>query len=296
MPNRTIREAWARGRDLLAQASASPEIDARLLLQKATGLNHSYVLAHGEKALTSEQSATYDSFLARAAKKEPIPYLIGSTEFYGLLFEIGPAVLIPRPETELLVDRALAWTQARAQDRENLRIVDVGTGSGCIAISLAHQLSDPVIAAVDISFDALQVARRNARFLGTGKVYFVQADLLTALPGPFDLIVANLPYIAADEWTVVDDGVKWYEPRVALDGGEDGLEFLRKLLYQAMYKLHPRGALFLEIGWRQGKAVTELATSLLPQADVRLLQDYAGHDRVVQILLSQEASKQDQAI
>jgi release factor glutamine methyltransferase len=290
LPKTTIREAWAEGRDRLAQASVSPELDARLLLEYLLQAPHSFLLAHGDELLTAAQVTAYHGLLSRAARKEPIPYLTGSAEFYGLTFEVNSSVLIPRPETELLVEQALGW--ARGKDR--LTIADIGTGSGCIATTLARYLPNATVLAVDISHAALQVARRNAAYLAPDRIQFIQGDLLNALKGPFDLIVANLPYVAADEWTVVDDRVKWYEPRVALDGGVDGLDLLRILLRQTVNKLDQRGALFLEIGWQQGAAVRQLAAELFPRAHIRVLRDLAGQERLVQILAVPEVFSQDQ--
>lgn len=283
MSEKTIHEAWAFGRDQLAQASFTPDLDARLLLEHVLQVGHSYLLAHGEKPLSPVQISAYEALIARAAVKEPVPYLIGKSSFYGFDLHVQPAVLIPRPETEQLVDHALSWAGSRA----GLRVVDVGTGSGCVAIAMSRHLAPSTLLATDISLAALEIARVNAQNLAQQPVHFVQSDLLAPLAGPFDLVLANLPYIADDEWTIVDDGVKWYEPSVALSGGVDGLDLLRALLRQAALKLRPGGAIFLEIGWRQGTAVRQLAGELFPLADIKVLTDLAGQDRIVQILTNQ---------
>ena len=153
-----IQEAWAYGNSHLAQASVTPDLDARLLLEHVLQVNHSFLIAHAEENLTDEQTRQYRLLVHRAMQKEPIPYLTGRVTFYGLDLEVSPAVLIPRPETEQLVEHALSW----AKSRKRLQIVDVGTGSGCIAVSLAVHLPQATIAAVDISAAALAVARRNA--------------------------------------------------------------------------------------------------------------------------------------
>jgi release factor glutamine methyltransferase len=145
------------------------------------------------------------------------------------------------------------------------------------------------LVATDISFPALKIARFNANKHARQPIYFVQGDLLTPIGGPLDLIVANLPYIADGEWTAVDDGVKWYEPSVALRGGNDGLELLRELLNQAKFKIRPGGAIFLEIGWQQGDLMRDLAGQLFPHSEVEIVTDLAGQDRIVQILTRQTA-------
>lgn len=281
----TIYKAWAFGRDLLAQASFTPDLDARLLLEHVLQVEHSYLIAHGEDLLTPAQEQEYKALLARAAIKEPIPYLTGKSSFYGFDLQVNSSVLIPRPETEQLVDRALSWVGSRA----GLRIVDVGTGSGCIVTALSRYLSPSTLVATDISRSALSVARFNAEKQAQQRIHFVQSDLLSSLAGPFDLILANLPYVADDEWTIVDDGVKWYEPSVALFGGGDGLDLLRELLRQATFKLCPGGAIYLEIGWRQGSAIRKLAGDSFPLADIKIITDLAGQDRIVQILTNQPA-------
>ena len=285
LANKTIHEAWAFGGGQLAQASFTPDLDARLLLEHILQVEHSYLIAHGEELLSAAQEHAYMALLARAANKEPVPYLIGQSSFYGFDLQVNSSVLIPRPETEQLVGRALSW----AESRVDLNIVDVGTGSGCVAIALSQHLPPSTVVATDISAPALRIARFNAAKQAKQQIQFVQCDLLAPLVGPFDLIVGNLPYVAYDEWTIMDDGVKWYEPSVALYGGDDGLELLRELLRQATFKLRPGGAIFLEIGWQQGPAIRELAGDSFPLADIEIFTDLAGQDRIVQILTNQPA-------
>lgn len=274
-----INEAWEYGRSSLAQASATPDLDARLLLEYVLEVNHSFLIAHADQILTQPQLRLYRQLIAKAKQKEPIPYLTNRAAFFGLDFTINPAVLIPRPETEQLVELALAW--AKSQDQ--LRIVDVGTGSGCIAVSLSYHLPQAFVMAVDISLEALQVASENAERYVPNRIHFYQGNLLEPVPFPVDLVVANLPYIASDEWTLVDDGVKWYEPRIALEGGSRGLDLISEMLEQSLTRLRPHGAILMEIGWQQGHAVMQLARHIFPEADVTLIADYAGHDRIVRI-------------
>lgn len=273
----TITEALAAGRRQLTH-SPTPELDARLLLEHVLQVGHAALLAHADEPLAPQAAATYAALLARAARQEPIPYLTGWAPFRDLRLRVSPAVLIPRPETEELVERALRW----AQGRPDLHIVDVGVGSGCIAISLALALPKAYVAAVDISAEALAVAQINAHNYGAA-IDFYQGSLLEPISGPLDLIVANLPYVAAAEWTHLADGIKWYEPASALLAGTDGLDWLRGLLVQAPSRLRPRGAIFLEIGWQQGPAVLALARQQLPHAACACHRDLAGQERIVRI-------------
>jgi release factor glutamine methyltransferase len=278
--NMTIQEAWAFGYGQLAQASFTPEVDARLLLEYVMQVEHSYLIAHGDRQLTPSQEKEYCVLLVRAARKEPIPYLTGKSSFYGFDLKVNPSVLIPRPETEELVDRGLSWVGSRA----GLTLVDVGTGSGAIAIALSRNIPPSTLVAIDISYPALQVAQFNAKKNAGQFIQFVQGDLLNPMAGKIDLIVANLPYIADAEWTQVDDGVKWYEPSLALSGGSDGLDLLRELLSQAALNLRLGGAIFLEIGWQQGGQMRHLAGEIFPRAEIEIITDLAGQDRIVQIL------------
>lgn len=275
-----IQEALAYGRARLTH-STSPHLDARLLLEYVVDKSHAYLAGHGDEALTAEQQQTYRDLVDRAAKHEPIPYLTGRAPFFGRIFQVTPAVLIPRPETEQLVESAIEW----AKDRDAFHIVDVGTGSGCIAISLSLALPQATVQATDISQAALTVARQNAA-THQATVHFHHGDLLRPVietNGRPNLIVANLPYITDQEWTTLADGVKSYEPVTALRGGQDGLDLINQLLQQAQQRLSPNGAIFLEIGWKQGPAALTLAQSNFPTKKAAILSDFAGHDRIVTI-------------
>jgi len=275
----TIAEALAYGRLQLNTTSPTPALDARLLLEHILQKPHTWLIAHDDTPLTDEQHRQYQQMLQRAQQKEPIPYITGHAPFYGLDFLVSPAVLIPRPETEQLVEMALRWAAAH----HARHIVDVGTGSGCIPIVLARHLPQAQVTAVDISQPALQIARQNALRLAPGRIHFHHGSLLEPVTQPIDLLTANLPYISDAEWTELDDGVKWFEPAIALRGGQDGLALIQQLLKQAVDKLKPVSAIFLEIGWQQGSAATRLAQSIFPNASISLIQDYAGHDRIVAV-------------
>ncbi len=284
----TVRAALAYGRAQLI-ASDSPALDARLLLEHVLQVDHAYLIAHDDRALPGEIEATYRQLVRRAALREPIPYLIGRAPFYGRQFIVSPAVLIPRPETELLVEQALRWINGWLSDKAvdqpaGPHIVDVGTGSGCVAITLALETTTSRIEAVDISPLALAIARRNATLLNAMKrLIFRQGSLLAPISGQPDLVVANLPYIADPEWTALADGIKWYEPDVALRGGPDGLDVIRQLLKETVRQLAPGGTIMLEIGWQQGKAVREMARGYFARAEVEILVDYGGRDRLAVI-------------
>lgn len=279
-----IQEALAFGRHQLTH-TPDPTLNARLLLEYVLGKSHVYLAAHGDESVPAVQEKKYRRLLTRAAQQEPIPYITGQAYFFDLRFKVTPAVLIPRPETEQLVETALNWA-ARQWAGDSLHIVDVGTGSGCIAIALALAFPEAQIDAVDSSQPALNIARQNARLHNAaGVIQFHLGSLLEPIDGRPTLIVANLPYIADDEWTTLSDGVKSYEPVSALRGGPMGLDFINQLLDQAVAKLSPGGAVFLEIGWKQGTAVKALAQSRFPSAQVNLTADYAGHDRIISIIM-----------
>lgn len=274
-----IRHALANGRSRLTATSPTPDLDARLLLQHILQVSHSYLVAHDDERLTAVQQQQYDQYLHRAAQSEPVPYIIGRAPFYGLEFRVSPAVLIPRPETEQLVEIAIRWVRPRGR----VCLADVGTGSGCIPITLARHLPQANILASDISVEALAIARQNADLLAPDRVAFYLGDLLEPIPSPLDLITANLPYVTDGEWTMLDDGVKLYEPALALRGGPDGLDLIRQLLVQASVKLTPGGLIILEIGWQQGASARALAESCFPTAVVDVQPDFSGHDRFVVI-------------
>ena len=284
-PAMDIQAALVYGRSQLAPHSPTPQLDARLLLEHLLGVSHSQLVMHHDTPLTADQVQSYHQLMARAQQQEPIPYIIGHAPFFDFDLYVAPGVLIPRPETEQLVELAVAWAKGRGSEAA-LKAVDVGTGSGCIAIALARQLPHLQITAVDISPDALAIAQQNGRQLAPNRVRFRQGDLLQAIEGPIDLIVANLPYVTSGEWQALADGVKLNEPMLALVGGSDGLNLIRRLLHQATTKLRANGAIFLEIGWQQGKAAGDSARHYFPEAEITVLPDFAGHERIVRIVMA----------
>jgi release factor glutamine methyltransferase len=279
-----LSEAIDLGKSQLIRSS-SPYLDARILLEDVTTYNHSQIIAHPELELDSEQEHQYLKAIRRAGAGEPIPYITGYAYFSGLKIIVDPTVLIPRPETEILVNAAVDWANSSSNHQKTLMIVDVGTGSGCIAIALALKLKDATIVAVDSSKSALQIAGNNAELHDvSNQITFLPGNLLDSIKSVPDLIVANLPYIADHEWSLLDDGVKWFEPASALRGGIDGLEMIGGLLKVAKSKLAPGGAIFLEIGWQQGIESRRIAEELFPAATVEVSADYAGHDRLLSIV------------
>lgn len=254
-------------------------LSPQVLLANVLNKNRSWILAHPEAEIASTQSETLENLLARLAAGEPLPYLIGHWEFYGRDFEVNPDVLIPRPETEMLVEHGLDWLSNHPQAG---LAADVGTGTGCIAVSLAAGAPQVRCLAVDQSWNALQVARRNGIKHSVGaQIGLLQGDLLTACAGPFDLVCANLPYIPTHEVRALP--VAKYEPVAALAGGDDGLAFIRKLLMDAWRWLAPDGLILLEMQFDQGEAITDLAHAYLPGANTAIFADLAGLPRLIQI-------------
>ncbi len=275
-----IRDAVTQGATQLNDDR--PQQTARRLLAHVLGKQPVYVIAHDDEQLDEAQSAAYKHLIGRASAGEPLPYLLGHAPFRQYDFVVSPAVLIPRPETEQLVDMAADWVRARPLAHT---IIDVGTGSGCIAVSLALEL-DMAVEAVDFSAAALAVAEQNAANYEAA-VTFYHGSLLTPLAArgahTITCLVANLPYITDAEWTTLHSAVKLYEPSMALRGGREGLDLIDELLRQAQTALHPDGAIFLEIGWKQGADTITLAKRYFPQATIDCHRDDAGHDRIVSI-------------
>jgi len=278
----TVRAALRAGNERLQRAGVDgARLDAELLLAHVLGRDRAYLLAYPEQQLDPEQGAAFQSYLDRRAGHEPLAYLTGRRWFYGLELEVTPDALIPRPETELLVEQALRWL---SQDRRGLRrVVDVGTGSGAIAVAVASRTSQDVeIVAIDASPQALALARRNAQRCGVpDRIQFLPGDLLEPLTEPADLILANLPYIPSADLAGLMPEVRDYEPAAALDGGPDGLRPIERLLAQAGDHLRADGALFLEIGYDQGERACSLAQRYFPDARLNIHQDLAGLERLL---------------
>ena len=254
----------------LGAVSDTPRLDAEVLLEHAGGIARSSMLAFPERSVAEHAAAAFGDEVARRARGEPLAYVTGVKEFYSLSFEVTPAVLVPRPETETLVEVAIERAPARA------RVLDLGTGSGAIAIAIKHQRADVDVVAVDASAAALEVARRNAERHGAA-VRFVASDWCAALGAErFDVIVSNPPYVPS---AAAARGALAFEPALALDGGADGLDAIRALVTSATPHLSPGGVLMIEHGHDQGQGVAALAAGAgLALVDVR--RDLAGRERV----------------
>ena len=270
--------------DVLAQAGIdTARLDAEVLLTQCLQVDRIYLLTHSEQRLTTDQLACFQTLVRLRANREPLAYLTGKRWFYALEFEVTPAVLIPRPETELLVEQALGWLD-RHQGKA-LRVADVGTGSGAIAVSIAaNTTSDVKILASDKSAAALQVAKQNARKHGVDKhITFLQGDLLNPLTSPVHLILSNPPYITSAIIPTLMPEVREHEPKTALDGGPDGLRIIEQLLAQAPAWLLSDGAIFVEIGYDQGQSAGDIARQHFPNATICIHQDMAGLDRLLEV-------------
>ncbi|MEP6896618.1 MAG: peptide chain release factor N(5)-glutamine methyltransferase [Chloroflexota bacterium] len=271
----------------LALISDTPDLDASVLIAHVINKPRTYVMAHPELSLSTEQQKYLNESVLRLEKGEPFPYVLGHWEFFGLDFDVTPDVLIPRPETELLIEKAIVWLQ---QNPTRKNIADVGTGSGAIAVSLAINIPDADILATDISSKALQVAKRNAKKHAVSKrIEFIECDLFPAnspISNPqsrFDLICANLPYIPTK--TLSSLRVFGREPTVALDGGADGLDLIRRLLDIAPDWLAPNALILLELEATLGVQVLNLAYDMFNQEEIHLHQDLTGRDRLLEIRL-----------
>ncbi|ELY4218865.1 peptide chain release factor N(5)-glutamine methyltransferase [Cronobacter sakazakii] len=255
-------------------ASESPRRDAEILLAFVTGRTRTFILAFGETALTDDELTRLDALLARRAAGEPVAYLIGQREFWSLPLEVSPATLIPRPDTECLVEQALARLPATP-----CRILDLGTGTGAIALALASERPDCHVTALDVIPEAVALAKRNAQRLGIDNVTILQSHWFSALTDVrFSLIVSNPPYIDGDDPHLSQGDVR-FEPKSALVADNAGLADLETLVTEARRFLEDNGWLMLEHGWQQGEAVRELFTRAGYQA-VETSRDYGGNERL----------------
>ncbi len=276
----TLKQALNSAREILvANKVEDAPLESKLLLRHALKISQIQLYQDLNLELNPEQEKTLWNLVKRRANGEPTAYITRHREFYGFDFYVAPNVLIPRPESELLVEKTLTL----AQNRPISTIAEIGTGCGAITISLALNLPQTKIYATDISPAALKVALFNCQKYGvSNRIYLLQGDMLDPLPEPVDLIIANLPYVKELELPRLTS----FEPRLALNGGADGLEKIRQLCCQVSYKLRPDGSLLLEIGQGQGRAVTTLLRSLFPPAKIEIAPDLSGIERVVSLTLT----------
>jgi release factor glutamine methyltransferase len=264
--------------DFRARGIENPRLDAELLVAHALGIDRMRVILDGDRPLQGAELTKLRDLVKRRRSYEPIAYLRGTREFYGLEFRVDKRVLVPRPDTETLVDAALARTTHVSM---SMRQLDLCTGSGCVAIAMARQRPTAQVYASDVSADALAVARDNALRLGAYNVAFAQGDLFAAFAGKrFDVVTANPPYIPTGDLATLQPDVRDHEPRLALDGGEDGLAIVRRIITEAPQHLEPGGLLAIEIGAGEAEA-TVASLERAGFLDVRMHRDIARIERVV---------------
>jgi len=282
-----LREALRSAAGTLSRAGiADAPIEAELLLGCVLRMSRAQLYTVPERSLTLAEADRLRHLVRRRLAHEPTAYILGHSEFYGIEFYVDCRTLIPRPETELLVEKAVELGRHTSQAGKQITIADIGTGCGAIAISLALALPGPEIYATDISASALQVAQVNCRRHAVDKqVGLLQGNLLEPLPQPVDMVVANLPYIGDCEFKDLSPEVRDYEPTMALAGGEKGLDKIEQMLEQLPGRVNQGGYLLLEIGQGQGETVISLIKNHLPQADMELIPDLGGIERVVKARL-----------
>ncbi len=287
LKNPTVEEVLKNAVERLDAAGIDdPAVDAAFLLTHLLKLKRHELFLEPRRKLTHEEAATFEGFVERRAAREPAQYITGECEFRGLAMSVTADTLIPRPETELLVDEALA-AAAWFADAAPIVAVDLCTGSGCIAVSLASELAGCRVYATDNSTAALDVARANAVAHGVAEnIEFLAGDLFTPLAGlKAHVIVSNPPYVPADELEKLEPEVGVWEPRSALLGGANGLDFYRKITHDAPAHLLPNGCLIMELGFGQAAAVRELVEKDGRYTDVWITKDYAGIERIVRARL-----------
>lgn len=287
----TVGQALAAARLRLRDAGIPDAgLDARLLVGHALDLTTSDLVGHPERALTSASRQRIEALLDRRLGREPVAYITGRREFWSLRLSVTPAALIPRPDSETLIEAVLDDVGDRSAP---LRVLDLGTGSGCLALALLSELSNATAVAVDLSADALQLARANAAALGLGnRVHLVAADWATALTGPFDIVVANPPYVAAAAWGGLAPEIRLFEPQAALVGGDDGLSAYRSIIPDLPRVLAPSGRAYLECGHEQSARIADLLNAHGFTA-IAVRADLGGRARCIR---ASRASKQKKVL
>lgn len=297
--NITIKEAVAAGTMRLKKCNIdNAEYDSFALFADITSIDKTYYFMHGDEPVSPKNMQVFDEYISRRCRHEPLQYILGKAWFYGREYAVNENVLIPRADTEVLVEQALKQAGGLTADKgavtlsdvgsadENIKmhILDLCTGSGCIAITLALEIAESHVVAVDLSGEALNVALENRDKLGAGNISFVQSDLFEKLTeyrtNKFDIIVSNPPYIETEVIGTLSEEVRGFEPEMALDGTKDGLYFYRRITEEAPHFLKNGGYLMYEIGYNQGEAVRKIMQSEGFE-EIEVIKDYAGLDRVV---------------
>ena len=278
-----VRDVLREAREKLRVSGVEDAgFEAEYLLRHTLGCTREFLLIALDSDISPSDQLRFDSVINRRAAGEPSAYITGHKEFYGLDFKVDPRALIPRPETELLVELALEFAAKRTSRGEDLNIAEVGVGCGAIAIALAVNLSGARVIATDISPAALKLASENvSRHCVEDRVTLLEGDLLQNVSGPIDILVSNPPYIPSEHLAAIPREIRDHEPRVALDGGEHGMTVIERLIRQAKNKLRPGGAMFVEIGWDLGERVMARSLELWPESEVSITPDLAGLDRVL---------------
>jgi release factor glutamine methyltransferase len=262
-------------------------LEAELLFGRAAGLDREHVIAAGAAPPDPAAREAFDALLDRRLAHEPLAYILGQREFYGLDFEVGPGCLVPRPETETLVEAALAAIREHPNTRRLVRVADIATGSGAVAIAVARHALTARIFATDLSSEALQWAGRNRRRLGVmDRVVLLTGDLLEPLSEPLDVVLANLPYIPTEEYEALPEEIRAHEPRISVDGGEDGLEIYRRFAAQLPTHLAEGAvAVLMEIGAGQAPFVEDMLVAAIgrPGSETRVHRDLRGNRRVIEV-------------
>jgi release factor glutamine methyltransferase len=277
----------AASRRLREAGVDSPQLDSALLMAHVLGVGKTRLYTHPDRKMAPKEITAFEALVGRRMHREPIAYLIGYRSFFGLDITVDTRVLIPRPETEMLVERALAWIQALVRTGQKPKVADVGTGSGAIAVAIAVSAPEAVVYATDVSQDALEVAAQNVwRYALGEQIQLIPGNLVDALPEPVDVIVANLPYVASGDLPGLAPDIRNFEPSLALDGGAEGVQKIRALFDdlaspEGAGKLRPGATLFLEIGADQGAMAREIARTAFPDAQVDVQVVYAGLDRLL---------------
>ncbi|HHW00825.1 MAG TPA: peptide chain release factor N(5)-glutamine methyltransferase [Clostridiaceae bacterium] len=282
-----IRDALKKGTDIIKSAGIeTPTLEAGVILCHVLGRDKIYIYTHGDNELQPSQEEKYFELLKKRTSGVPVQHITGTQEFMSLPFRVNEHVLIPRQDTEILVETVMEWVKnQKTQSQDKVKIMDIGTGSGCIAVSLAYYIGNSFITAVDISEMALRTARLNAEANNVAdRIIFIHSNLFEDIPseyfgGLYDVIVSNPPYIPTEDIKHLQKEVRCFDPLVALDGGQDGLEFYRAIINRADDFLKPGGLLALEVGFGQADAVAALMKGKFE--DIRKTKDLSGIERVV---------------